>query len=545
MLRGFRVRSGIEPISLLESRGDNLNAGSMERVLVVDYGGQYTHLISRRCRELGVYAEIVPQDQALDETNVEHVKGVILSGGPRTVTEGDLTGPFASNIRLFKRMGIKALGICFGHQMLAVHFGAKLAPGGNPEYGRTRVTLPTKSVLLGGLEYSQEVWMSHSDEVVQLPEGMSTLALSGEDRIAAFCSDDMSVFGVQFHPEVTHTPRGLTVLKAFLRNICGYVEEWRPEDQASSIIEDIKREIGDGRVLMGTSGGVDSTVAAFLIREAIGERLHCVFVDNGLLRSGEAEQVSAAFKEMRFDNFSSVDAGDEFLEALEGVDDPEEKRRIIADTFIRVFERKAKELEEHHGKFSFLGQGTIYPDRVESAATGNATAVIKSHHNVRLPSWMKLGVVEPLSNLYKDEVRQLGLAIGIPEKMIHRQPFPGPSLAIRIAGPVTREALDILRHADSILQEVLIDGDAYRHVWQSFCVLLPVRTVGVMGDERTFDQAVVIRIVESKDAMTASVSTPPWHVLLEAAARIANEVDGINRVVYDLTSKPPATIEWY
>jgi GMP synthase (glutamine-hydrolysing) len=522
-----------------------MNYHNAERVLVVDYGGQYTHLISRRCRELGVFAEIIPQDQILNQDILLNVRGVILSGGPRTVTDDDLSGVFSANIELLQNLKVKVLGICFGHQILAVYLGAKLEAGGNPEYGKTRINLQGRSVLLQGLHQSQEVWMSHSDEVVKLPENMTALALSGENRIAAFSNQDETIFGVQFHPEVTHTPNGLSVLRSFLRGICTYKEEWLPENEVAGIIETIRGKVGDGRVLMGTSGGVDSTVAAYLIRRAIGNRLYCVFVDNGLLRQGEREEVQTAFREMGFDNFTVVDATNEFLEALEDVEEPEEKRRIIADTFIRVFERKAEELEATHGEFSFLGQGTIYPDRVESAATGKATAVIKSHHNVRLPDWMNLKLVEPLGDLYKDEVRKVGKSLGIPDTMIHRQPFPGPSLAIRTAGPVTKSDLTMLRHADAILQEELRRGCDYEGFWQSFCVLLPIKTVGVMGDERTYDQAVVIRIVESKDAMTASVSTPPWDVLLDAASRIANEVQGINRVVYDLTSKPPGTIEWY
>ena len=516
-----------------------------ERVLVIDYGGQYTHLISRRCRELGVYAEIIPQDTRLDDDSFLGVKGVILSGGPRTVTSSDLDSTFKENFVKYNTANIKTLGICFGHQLLAVHLGAKLSAGGNPEYGQIEIEVVGEESLLSGLDKTQSVWMSHSDEVVELPEGMSILAKSGENRVAAYCDDEHKVFGVQFHPEVTHTPNGLTVLKGFLRDICQYQSFWKPEDQVEDILVDVKKIVGASRVLMGTSGGVDSTVAAYLIREAIGQRLFCVFVDNGLLRDGEREDVVKAFGEMGFENFIAVDARDEFVDALEGVEDSEEKRAIIADKFIEVFERQANELESEYGNFEFLGQGTIYPDRVESAATGKDTAVIKSHHNVRLPDWMKLKLVEPLRNLYKDEVRQVGLNIGIPEHMIHRQPFPGPSLAIRIGGPVTREQLTILQHADTILQEALIEDPIYPSIWQSFCVLLPVRSVGVMGDERTFDQAIVIRIVESKDAMTASVSTPPWPVILKAASRIANEVKGVNRVVYDLTSKPPGTIEWY
>jgi GMP synthase (glutamine-hydrolysing) len=516
-----------------------------EKVLVIDYGGQYTHLISRRCRELGVYAEIVPQNTKFDDGSLEGVKGIILSGGPRTVTSSDLDSNFIQNLSKFVNKQIKTLGICFGHQLLAVHLGAKLAAGGNPEYGQIEIEVVDKESLLKRLETSQSVWMSHSDEVVELPDGMTILAKSGDGRIAAFRDDARSIYGVQFHPEVTHTPNGLTVLEGFLRDICNYESSWKPEDQIGDILDFVKNTVGEECVLMGTSGGVDSTVAAYLIREAIGKRLFCVFVDNGLLREGEKEEVVRAFNEMGFENFIAVDAGDEFIEALEGVEDPEEKRAIIADKFIEVFEREAKELEKEHGKFEFLGQGTIYPDRVESAATGKDTAVIKSHHNVRLPDWMKLKLVEPLGNLYKDEVRQVGLEIGIPEHMIHRQPFPGPSLAIRIGGPVTKEQLTILRKADTILQDTLIKDPIFKTIWQSFCVLLPVRSVGVMGDERTFDQAIAIRIVESKDAMTASVCTPHWPVLLKAASRIANEVQGINRVVYDLTSKPPGTIEWF
>ncbi len=440
---------------------------------------------------------------------------------------------------------VKILGICFGHQLLAVHFGGTLDLGGNPEYGQTEIEVVDSSILVSGLHKKQKVWMSHSDEVNRLPNGMKPLVISGEARIAAFTNSDNSIFGVQFHPEVTHTLNGLSILQAFLRDICEYKEDWKPENQIGDIVEYVKDTVGEARVLMGTSGGVDSTVAAYLIRQAIGSHLYCVFVDNGLLREEEREEVVTAFAEMGFEHFVAIDAADEFVDALEGIEDPEEKRRIIADKFIEIFERKAKELEREFGEFEFLGQGTIYPDRVESAATGNDTAVIKSHHNVRLPDWMKMKLVEPLRNLYKDEVRQVGFAIDIPEHMITRQPFPGPSLAIRISGLVTRNQLAILRHADLILQNVIENEPFYPEIWQSFCVLLPVRTVGVMGDERTYDQAVVIRMVESLDAMTASVSTPPWEVLLHAASRIANEVKGINRVVYDLTSKPPGTIEWY
>lgn len=517
----------------------------IERTLIVDFGGQYTHLISRRCRDLGVYAEIVSQDQVLDEEFLTGVRGIILSGGPRTVNEDDLSGPFQANIELVMRLGIRVLGICFGHQLLAVYFGGRLSPGGNPEYGQTKIAKIVEGGLLEGLDDNQEVWMSHSDEVREIPEGMIALAESGGDRIVAFADSAGTIFGVQFHPEVTHTPNGTKVLDTFLRNMCQYRQHWVPEDQIHEIIWEIRKRVGESRVLMGTSGGVDSTVAAFLIKQAIGDRLFCVFVDNGLLRQDESEEVARAFREMGFRNYLAVDASDEFLDNLEGVEDPEEKRTIIADTFIRVFERTAKDLRLKHGDFKYLGQGTIYPDRVESAATGSATAVIKSHHNVRLPGWMELKLVEPLGNLYKDEVRRVGLTLGIPERLIKRQPFPGPSLAIRVSGPVTREQLVLLRHADAILQEVLSSEENYDDIWQSFCILLPVRTVGVMGDERTYEQAVVIRAVESHDAMTASVHKPSWEVLLRAASRIVNEVKGINRVVYDLTSKPPATIEWY
>ncbi len=516
-----------------------------ERILVFDYGGQYTHLIARRCRELGVFSEIVPQDTQLDGAFIDAVKGVILSGGPRSASSDDIAEPFSSNLRVLRRSGIPILGICFGHQILALSAGGKLKAGGNPEYGDTQIEICDKSSILKGLQTKQRVWMSHNDQVVSLPEGYQVLATSGNHSIAAFADPQTKTFGVQFHPEVHHTPNGMTVLGAFFRDVCNCKERWSPESLIEEIIATTRKQVADGRVIMGTSGGVDSTVAAFLIKEAIGEKLHCVFVDNGLLRENEREEVSAAFRKMGFTNFEVVDASSEFLDELKGIDDPEQKRHIIADMFIRVFERKAKELQTEYGEFRFLGQGTIYPDRVESAATGKATAVIKSHHNVRLPDWMNLTLVEPLKDLYKDEVRQVGLRMKIPERMIKRQPFPGPSLAIRIGGPVDERQLSLLRHADQILQEELLKDTIYPSVWQSFCVLLPVKSVGVMGDERTYEQVVVIRVVESMDAMTASVSRPSWDILLAAASRIANEVSGVNRVVYDLTSKPPATIEWY
>jgi GMP synthase (glutamine-hydrolysing) len=516
-----------------------------DTIIVLDFGGQYTHLISRRVRELGVYSDIHVYDVSIEELEKNlDVKGIIFSGGPNSVY--DEGSPLVSK-ELFswcEEKRVPILGICYGHQLIAHVFGGSVKRLEKGEFGKAVLYVDDKEDLFQGLEDTEIVWMSHGDQVLKLPKGFEKIGHTNSCPIAAYRNVTNRIYGVQFHIEVLHTKKGNRILENFVKGICGCQATWRMENWIEETIRNIRKSVGEAKVIMAVSGGVDSTVAAVLLHRAIGKNLQCVFVDNGLLRENEAKEVINGFKSLNLEPVHFVDASETFLRRLEGVTDPEEKRKIISDTFIRIFEKKARELEKTFGKFEYLGQGTIYPDRVESAATSKAAARIKSHHNVVLPEGMTLKLVEPLASLYKDEVRKVGKMLGLSDEVVWRQPFPGPSLAIRIIGAVTKEKLSILRKADTIIQEEIQKSDFQNKLWQSFTVLLPVKTVGVMGDARTYENVIAVRAVESEDAMTANFAKLDWSILERIASRIVNEVKGINRVVYDITNKPPSTVEW-
>ncbi|MHA1710725.1 MAG: glutamine-hydrolyzing GMP synthase, partial [Candidatus Freyarchaeota archaeon] len=446
-----------------------------DTILILDFGGQYTHLIARRIRELNVYSEIAPFNAPVDEFKRRNVKGVILSGGPRSVYEEGSPKVGRDFFRWCREEGVPVLGICYGHQLIAHVLGGEIEKGEKKEYGRTLLYVEDEDEIFRGLDIVETVWMSHGDQVLSLPEGFKVIGRTENTPIAAYANVEEQIYGVQFHPEVAHTVKGVKILENFALRVCGCRASWVVENWIEEAVNEVRRKVeGGGNIIMAVSGGVDSTVAATIIHRAVGERLHCVFVDNGLLRKGEADEVTRTFRErLGFKNFHVVNAGGLFLQRLRGVVDPEEKRRIIAHTFIEVFEEKARELEAKYGKFRFLGQGTIYPDRVESAATSSAAARIKSHHNVTLPEEMKLEVIEPLASLYKDEVRRLGEKLGIPREILWRHPFPGPSLAVRVLGEVTGEKLEIVREADAIVEEEVRKAGIYDKLWQAFAVLLP------------------------------------------------------------------------
>ena len=508
-----------------------------QKILILDFGSQYTQLIARRVRELKVYCEIHPYVMPLAEIRRFAPKGIILSGGPRSVYEADAP---SLDPKVFA-LGVPVLGICYGIQLMNHLLGGKVVRAASREYGYKSFHIQDHKDLFFGLNPEEQVWMSHGDKVEEVAPGFEIIGSSDTCPAGAVADRARQLFGVQFHPEVHHTPRGKVILSNFLFRICHLAPLWTMQSFIEATTAAIRRQVGDERVICALSGGVDSSVTAILVHRAIGDRLTCVFVDNGLLRKNEAQEVLRLFRDHHHLNLVHVDAADDFLQLLAGVADPEEKRRRIGHEFIRIFAAEAEKL----GGVQYLAQGTLYPDVIESVSFKGPSATIKSHHNVGgLPEVMPLKLLEPLRELFKDEVREVAAELGLPESLVWRHPFPGPGLAIRIPDEVTRERLDILREADAIVIEELKAAGYYRQVWQAFAVLLPIRTVGVMGDERTYENVIALRIVDSADAMTADWSRLPHDFLARLANRIINEVKRVNRVVYDISSKPPSTIEW-
>ncbi|HSV88859.1 MAG TPA: glutamine-hydrolyzing GMP synthase [Bacteroidales bacterium] len=504
-------------------------------ILILDFGSQYTQLIARRIRELNVYCEIHPYNYT--PGSFSGIKGIIFSGSPFSVHDKDAPRPEFS----FKDLPVPLLGVCYGAQIFAHDEGGKVQASNTREYGRANLSYVDNSErLMNGIENHSQVWMSHGDSITLLPAEYRIIARTNDVGIAAFRSDQRQIYGLQFHPEVYHSKQGTGLLKNFLVEICGCSQQWTPESFIQSTIKQLREKIKTDKVVLGLSGGVDSSVAGVLLHKAIGSQLHCIFVDNGLLRKNEFEQVLDSYRDMGL-NVKGVRSESRFLKALKGISDPEEKRKAIGRTFIEVFDEEANKIKN----VVWLAQGTIYPDVIESASVKGPSATIKSHHNVGgLPEYMKLKIVEPLNSLFKDEVRRIGLALGISQSLLQRHPFPGPGLGVRILGEVTAEKVAVLQEADNIFISALRSEGLYNMAWQAFAVLLPVQTVGVMGDERTYENVIALRAVDSTDGMTADWVHLPFEFLAKVSNQIINQVKGINRVVYDISSKPPATIEW-
>ncbi len=510
-----------------------------QTIAVLDFGSQLTQVIARRIRECQVYSKIYHYATPAAKLREENVAGIILSGGPQSVYAKKAPHPD----RAIFELGVPILGICYGSQLIGHFLGGEVAHSNAREYGHGTLIIQKPGRLFAGLPKKLRVWNSHGDKITRLPPGFRAIGVTENSPYAAFENLERNVYGILFHPEVFHTERGADMIRNFLVGVCGARQDWTTRDFIAHAVEHIRAQVGKGRVLLGLSGGVDSSVAAALLHKAIGQQLTCVFVDNGLLRKGEREIVEKLYGDHFHIDVRVADAAKLFLRRLRGVTEPEQKRKIIGRTFVEVFEKSLKSIQ---GRAEFLGQGTLYPDVIESVSIGNNPAsVIKTHHNVGgLPERMKLKLVEPLRELFKDEVRRVGEALGLPREVVWRQPFPGPGLGVRVMGEITAENLEILRNADAVLHEEMMRSGYYYKVWQSFCVFLPVKTVGVFGDERTYDYVIALRIVESTDAMTADWAKLPHEVLQKISSRITNEVRGVGRVVFDISSKPPATIEW-